>query len=221
MFKYFFNFFLRKKNQNIKIDKEIYMPEKDYNLVQGLKLQFVSLKDLDVKDINSEWSLDYQPIFDKYRRLILPENPYSIINSPHYAQAISLITSKISSESYLSYIKETEEISRKTNLYNGQLIQKKGDPLNRAANKVESFKKLLHLLQSQAYPNLENKGGYVIVLDRPLAHSRFGKDLPKEWQGYEILSGHHRSAILAALGQNKIKCLVFTDKSEKKISLHL
>lgn len=220
---------IKKIIQKIKQKKPIYIKDgvhlnfKEYSSLKKLNLDIVDVLETPIETLNFELSLDYHKVTSVFFIDKNEELNFQITNSPHYKLIMAYIEANYSTNDeiilnseYFSFYKKINERGYKINWFNPtqkhQVYYSDDDILA----KSKKFLKLYNNIKSEGYLGKNNLAFPILVLKKPLACTRFQLPITDNYCGFEILSGHHRASILAALGYEKIKVVVLEDKSPGK-----
>lgn len=78
--------------------------------------------------------------------------------------------------------------------------------------KIENFISLYKSVRRWGYRGRKFNQFFITVLDMPFEVSRHGLEF-ENWQPFEIWGGHHRAAVLAALGFQNAHVILLTDQN--------
>ncbi|MDA8792868.1 hypothetical protein N9N67_06450 [Bacteriovoracaceae bacterium] len=214
------------KNFPVKLEENIFLNRKEYNTFLKLEVSFEKAVTINLEELNFEKSID----FDSVSKVFFTDGETvnrNIIFSPHYKLIklyqkigdIDLIIKDLESTDYYKFFMSFNKIGQKTNLIDPQ--QKHIVNYERAdiEDKVRKFIELYDFIMKEGYLSGRFKGNYICVLQQPFSLSRFQVPYNDKFSGYEIISGHHRASILAALGFMKVNVLLMKDNHPGKHSI--
>ncbi len=143
----------------------------------------------------------------------------SILNSPIYnlleiyqSKGMRYIKRNLEQLEYYRMFKSFGEVGFRYDWYRGKTRIDFQWSDEKIRGKIENFITLYRSVRRWGYLGGKFEQYFITVLDTPFEVSRLGLEF-ENWQPFEIWGGHHRAAVLAALGYQYAHVILLSDQN--------